>query len=62
MGINIELAKKAEGIARKMAKKSGQPESLWKLFLPDAYDRILVDGIGEEEFNRSKEDPSDRCR
>jgi hypothetical protein len=32
-----EVERETEKIARRMAKEAGQPESLWELFLLDAY-------------------------
>lgn len=51
MGINKELAKKAEIIARKLAKQAGQPEELWELFLLAAYDEI-----GKSESSKPKKE------
>lgn len=41
MGINMETAKKAEAIARRMAREIGQPEDLWQLLLSAAYDELF---------------------
>ena len=48
MGINIELAKQAEKVAREIALEHGQSTCMWELFLPAAYDRIC-NGPGEED-------------
>ncbi|KKN01119.1 hypothetical protein LCGC14_1130900 [marine sediment metagenome] len=37
MAINVESAKRAEEIAKRLAVEAGQAESLWELFLMPAY-------------------------
>lgn len=48
MGINYELAAKAEKIARRLAREAGQPEELCELFLPDAYEKIASAGNDDD--------------
>lgn len=38
--MNRQTAKKAEEIAKRLAKEAGQPESLWELFLTQAYEEL----------------------
>ena len=40
MAINVELAKRAEVVARKICQERGMPVSLWEMVLMEAYDRI----------------------
>lgn len=40
MGINLETAKKAEEIAKRIARARGQ-ESLWELYLTEAYNELF---------------------
>ena len=47
---NFELEKKTTKIARLMCKKAGQPEGLWELALPDAYNLYCL----EKEPKRSE--------
>lgn len=54
MGINLELAKKAEILAKAMAVKTGHSKAMWELFLPEAYKR-LVEGLKKLGHGKSEE-------
>jgi len=43
-----DTERRAEEIARQMAKESGM-QGLWELFLPAAYDQLFPDKNEEEE-------------
>jgi len=43
MGLNKELAKKAEKIAREICKERNISEAMWELVLPEAY-RLIQEG------------------
>lgn len=41
MGINQELAHKAEKRAREICRERGMPEGLWQMVLMDAYNDVF---------------------
>ena len=49
MGINVETARKAEEVARRICRERGMPEGLWQMVLMEAYDELVPAITREEE-------------
>jgi len=41
MGINLETAKKAEKIAKRISKEATGSDGMWEMFLTQAYDELF---------------------
>ena len=51
MGINIDLAKRAEMLAKTIAKDRHGTDGLWEMYLMEAYDQIKEDEKAPEPPN-----------
>lgn len=49
MGINVELAKKAEKVAKRLAKNAGMSESLWEIYLIEAYKEVALKKVKDKK-------------